>query len=86
MAPVDVVREFVTDIEAVHGKGALALKDEWPDLHLTYEKATKLLVDPHLEARTMLNDLLEWAARMGGFDSPVWMRARVFRDRLLPEG
>jgi hypothetical protein len=42
--------------------------------------------DPHYETRQILNDLLEWAARMGGFDSPVWERARVFRDRLFPRG
>lgn len=34
--------------------------------------------------RQMLNELLDWAASMGGFDSAVWDRAREFRDRLFP--
>jgi hypothetical protein len=42
-------------------------------------------LDPHYETRQILNDLLEWAAQMGGFDSPVWDRAHAFRDGLFPK-
>jgi hypothetical protein len=39
----EVVQEFVKDIEAAHGKGAPDLRDEWPDLHATYELAVRVL-------------------------------------------
>jgi len=77
----DIVKEFIRDVQVV---GEDHLKD-WPDLLVTYQKA-KALVDPHYETRQILNDLLEWAAQQGGFNSPVWERARVFRDRLFPRG
>lgn len=38
------------------------------------------------EMRELLNDLLEWAERMGGFDADVWTKARAMRDRLADEG
>lgn len=78
----DVVKEFIQDVEVV---GEVHIVKDWPDLYATYQKA-KALIDPHFETRQILNDLLEWEASMGGFDSPVWMRARVFRDRLFPTG
>lgn len=35
-------------------------------------------------ARQVLNELLDWATSMRGFDSPVWIRTRELRDRLFP--
>lgn len=44
MTALDVLREFVTDIEAVYGENlSRSLVDDWPDLHATYEKAKAVI-------------------------------------------
>jgi hypothetical protein len=41
---LEVLREFVRDIQDVYpGEEALGLIDEWPDLHVTYEHARRVL-------------------------------------------
>lgn len=37
---VDVLREFVRDVEAV---GIESVEDEWPDILVTYRKAKRVL-------------------------------------------
>jgi hypothetical protein len=43
--PLEVVGLLVSDIEAAHGAGAAALRDDWPDMHVTYELALMVLAD-----------------------------------------
>lgn len=37
------------------------------------------------DIRDLLSDLIEWAHYMGGFEDPVWDRARATRDQLSAE-
>lgn len=48
------------------------------------EQAAVVATDPHFEARQVLNDLLDWAAGMGGWDAPCWKRAAAYRNSLFP--
>jgi hypothetical protein len=43
--PLEVVGLLVGDIEAAHGVGAPSLRDDWPDMHVTYELARIVLVE-----------------------------------------
>ena len=46
VAAVEVLREFVNDIEAAHFDPASMTEfaEEWPDLYITYEKAQEVLL------------------------------------------
>lgn len=45
MTPHEIVVEFVTDLEAAYRDDMDALKEEWPDLHVTYIHAKEYLAD-----------------------------------------
>lgn len=36
------------------------------------------------DTRQILNELLEWKERTGGWDAACWQRARQYRDSLFP--
>jgi hypothetical protein len=53
LSALDVLREFVTDIEDVYGtNGALDLIREWEDLHITYQHAKEVLAKADITIAT----------------------------------
>ncbi len=77
----DLVKAFVDDIEAAHGKGAPDLRDEWPDLHATYQNAVSTLAqEPTIAPGEMLPHYVHVSRREFRREAACWMGLAVSKE------